>query len=58
MHNFNGTYFCKKTTWENCKTVFNQMNYKKTANRVGILATSRLVCCEHKLHRFRRGDCS
>ena len=37
------------------------MHYKKTANIVGILATSCLVthfCCKHNVDRFDRGECT
>ena len=37
------------------------MHYKKTANMVGIFATSRLVThffCGYNVRRFARGDCT
>ena len=41
------------------QTVFNQMQYKKTANRVGIFDISSLVthfCYVHNLRRFAGDD--
>ena len=40
MYNLNGNYFCKQKKWTSPQNVFNLIHYKKTANIIGIFATS------------------
>ena len=60
MSNLNENFICILKKLLSSQTAFNQIHYKKTANIVGIFATSRLVMhfsCGHNLRRFARGDC-
>ena len=65
IYNLNENYFRKQIKRKSHKAVLNQVHYKKTANIVGIFATSRLVtffclityfCCRHNVRIFVRSD--